>query len=104
MHACALAYASDLGIGLRADRRSPACRPAGPSIDHAVWFHAPLRADEWMLLDLTPRKARSSRGVYEGSLRNVEGELGALIVQEMLLRDFVARRRVPAPGSPTSSA
>ena len=42
-----------------------------------------------MLLELTPRKARSSRGVYEGSLRTIEGELGALIVQEMLLREIV---------------
>ena len=103
MHACALAYVSDLGTGF-GQVECPACRPVGPSIDHAVWFHAPIRADEWMLLELSPRKARSSRGVYDGSLRNVDGELGALIVQEMLLRDFGARRRVARAGSPTSSA
>ena len=87
VHACALAYASDLGTGF-GQVDIPGLPTGGPSIDHAVWFHAPLRADEWMLLDLTPRKARSSRGVYDGSLRNVDGELGALIVQETLLREF----------------
>ena len=88
VHACALAYASDLGSGF-GQTDVPGLPTGGPSIDHAVWFHAPVRADEWMLLELAPRKARSSRGVYDGSVRNVDGELGALIAQEMLLRDFV---------------
>ena len=59
----------------------------GPSLDHAVWFHAPLRGDEWMLLELWPLKASSSRGVYSGSLRSEDGRLGVLLTQEMLLRD-----------------
>ncbi len=88
VHACALAYASDLGSGF-GQTYVPGLATGGPSIDHAVWFHAPLQADEWMLLDLAPRKARSSRGVYDGSLRNIEGELGAVIAQEMLLRELV---------------
>jgi acyl-CoA thioesterase-2 len=87
VHACAVAYASDLGTGF-GQTDVPGLPTGGPSIDHAVWFHAPIRADEWMLLELAPRKARSSRGVYDGSLRNVDGELGALIVQETLLRDI----------------
>jgi acyl-CoA thioesterase-2 len=88
VHACAVAYASDLGTGF-GQTEVPGLPTGGPSIDHAVWFHAPIRADEWMLLDLAPRKARSSRGVYDGSLRDRAGELGALIVQETLLRDIV---------------
>jgi acyl-CoA thioesterase-2 len=88
VHACALAYVSDLGSGF-GQTDVPGLPTGGPSIDHAVWFHAPLRADEWVLLELAPRKARSSRGVYDGSMRNVAGELGALIAQELLLRDFV---------------
>ena len=87
-HACAVAYASDLGTGF-GQTEVPGLATGGPSIDHAVWFHAPIRADEWMLLELTPRKALSSRGVYEGSLRNVDGVLGAVIAQEMLLREMV---------------
>jgi acyl-CoA thioesterase-2 len=88
VHACAVAYASDLGTGF-GQTDVPGLPTGGPSIDHAVWFHAPIRADDWMLLDLAPRKARSSRGVYDGSLRNRAGELGALIVQETLLLDMV---------------
>ena len=88
VHTCALAYASDLGTGF-GQTQVPGLATGGPSIDHAVWFHAPLRADEWMLLELAPRKALSSRGVYDGSLRNATGELGAVIAQEMLLRELV---------------
>jgi acyl-CoA thioesterase-2 len=58
----------------------------GPSIDHSIWFHAPIRADEWMLLELWPLKADSARGVYQGSLRSQSGALGAVFAQEMLLR------------------
>ena len=87
VHVCVLVYVSDLGTGF-GQVDIPGLPTGGPSIDHAVWFHAAAAADEWMLLDLVPRKARSSRGVYDGSLRNVGGALGALIVQETLLRDF----------------
>jgi len=59
----------------------------GPSIDHSLWFHEPIRADEWMLLELWRLKASSSRGVYGGSLRSEDGRLGVLMMQEMLLRD-----------------
>jgi hypothetical protein len=40
-----------------------------------------------MLLELWPLKASGSRGVYSGSLRSEDGRLGALVTQEMLLRD-----------------
>jgi acyl-CoA thioesterase-2 len=85
VHACAVAYVSDLGSGFgQVDVEGlPA---GGPSIDHSLWFHAPIRADEWMLLELWPLKAGSARGVYHGSLRSQSGELGAVFAQEMLLR------------------
>jgi acyl-CoA thioesterase II len=84
-HACALAYVSDLGSGFgQVDVEGlPA---GGPSIDHSLWFHEPIRADEWMLLELWPLKASGARGVYSGSLRSEDGRLGALLTQEMLLR------------------
>jgi acyl-CoA thioesterase-2 len=59
----------------------------GPSIDHSVWFHAQIRADEWLLLVVWPLKADSARGVFHGSLRSEAGVLGAVFAQEMLLRD-----------------
>ena len=87
VHACAVTYVSDLGSGF--GQVEVAGLPAGgPSIDHSLHFHEPIRADEWMLLELWPLKATGSRGVYGGSLRGEDGRLGVLITQEMLLRDL----------------
>jgi acyl-CoA thioesterase II len=86
VHACALAYVSDLGSGF-GQVEVEGLPAGGPSIDHSLWFHDPIRADEWMLLELWPLKASGSRGVYSGSLRNAAGDLGVLLTQEMLLRD-----------------
>jgi acyl-CoA thioesterase-2 len=85
VHACALAYVSDLGSGF-GQVEVPGLPTGGPSIDHALWFHEPIRADAWMLLELWPLKARAARGVYGGSLRSADGALGAVVMQEMLLR------------------
>jgi acyl-CoA thioesterase-2 len=85
LHACALAYISDLGTGF--GRLAIEGLPAGgPSIDHAVWFQQDVRADEWVLLDLWPMKAGAARGVYLGTLRGRDGALAAMLAQEMLLR------------------
>jgi len=84
-HACAVAYVSDLGSGF-GQVDVPDLPAGGPSIDHSLWFHDPIRADAWMLLELWPLKASSSRGVYSGSLRSEDGRLGVLLTQEMLLR------------------
>ena len=86
IHACAVAYVSDLGSGF-GQVEVPGLPAGGPSIDHSLWFHDPIRADEWMLLELWPLKASGSRGVYSGSLRSMDGRLGVLLTQEMLLRD-----------------
>ena len=101
VHACAVAYVSDLGSGF-GQVDVPDLPAGGPSIDHSLWFHEPIRADEWMLLELWPLKASGSRGVYSGSLRSGDGRLGVLLTQEMLLarpqartRDAPAHRRVP---------
>ena len=85
VHACAVAYVSDLGSGF--GQVEVEDLPAGgPSIDHSIWFHESVRADEWMLLELWPLKAGNARGVYHGSLRSQAGVLGAVFAQEMLLR------------------
>jgi acyl-CoA thioesterase-2 len=86
VHACAVAYVSDLGSGF-GQVEVPGLPAGGPSIDHSLWFHDPIRADEWMLLELWPLKASGARGVYSGSLRSEDGRLGVLLTQEMLLRD-----------------
>jgi len=89
IQACAVAYISDVGSGFRQVRR-PGLPAGGPSIDHAVWFHAPVAPDDWLLLELQPAKAEGGRGIYLGSLRDKSGRLAALIAQEMLLRTTTA--------------
>jgi acyl-CoA thioesterase-2 len=91
--ACALAYISDLGSGF-GEVDLPGSARGGPSIDHALWFQAPVAADDWLLLELWPAKAGGARGVYHGSVRDRSGRLGAELVQEMLLR-------LPRPGRAT---
>jgi len=80
----ALAYLSDLGSGFGQLDKTMIGSP-GPSIDHAMWFHEPIRADEWVLLDLQPVKAAAGRSTYQGSMRDQHGRLGATIAQETLL-------------------
>jgi acyl-CoA thioesterase-2 len=83
--AAALTYVSDLGSGF-GQVRQPGLPIGGPSIDHAVWFHTPIRVDEWVQLRVWPVKAGGSRGVYQGAIRDGAGRLGATLAQEMLLR------------------
>jgi acyl-CoA thioesterase II len=85
VQACGIAYLSDLGSGF-GQVEVEGLPAGGPSIDHALWFHDPIRADEWTLLEMWPLKAGSARGVYHGSLRSRTGVLGAVFAQEMLLR------------------
>ncbi len=83
--ACALTYVSDLGSGF-GQVVVDGLGSGGASIDHAVWFHDDIAVDDWLLLELHPRKAGGSRGVYTGGIRDRAGRLGALCAQELLLR------------------
>ena len=84
-HACALTYMSDFGTGF-AHVEVEGLPKGGPSLDHAMWFHAPVRADGWVLIDLGPRKAGGMRGLYDGAMYDEAGTLAALLAQEVLLR------------------
>jgi acyl-CoA thioesterase II len=84
VHRAGLAFLSDLGTGFGQQDRSLVGR-GGPSVDHSMWFQQDIRADDWVLVDLRPVKARSARGAYHGSLRDREGRLGATLYQEQLL-------------------
>jgi acyl-CoA thioesterase-2 len=85
LQACALAYLSDLGSGF-ATLDEPDLPAGGPSLDHALWFHDPIRADAWVLVDHRPLRVADARGTYRGTLRDGAGRLGALLCQEVLLR------------------
>jgi acyl-CoA thioesterase-2 len=98
VHACALTYLSDIGTGLsvlESDEAAP-----GPSLDHALWFHRPVRLDDWVLVDLAPRTVAAGRGWYTGAVTTRDGVLAASLVQESLFRPgpnpFSRRRSDPA--------
>ena len=89
-HQAVLAYASDYGLlgtallphGLTFQR--PELQAA--TLDHALWFHRPFRADEWLLYSTDSPIATGARGFTRGSLYDREGRLVASVAQEGLLR------------------
>lgn len=96
MHQCALAFASDyslletglIGHGLLlADPRIQAA-----SLDHAIWFHRPFKADDWLLFVQDSPSAEDARALCRGSIFTRDGVLVASVAQEGLLR-----LRSPAP-------
>jgi acyl-CoA thioesterase-2 len=61
-------------------------RLMGASLDHSLWFHRPIRADEWFLYDAHAVSNAGSRGLMRGTLHAADGTLGVSIAQEALLR------------------
>jgi acyl-CoA thioesterase-2 len=90
LHQAVLAYLSDMTLldtALVAHGRSVfdgSMQVA--SLDHALWFHRPFRADEWMLYDQESPNANGARGLCRGSLYSREGALIASVMQEGLIR------------------
>ena len=56
------------------------------SLDHAMWFHRPFRADEWLLYSQDTPTASSGRGLARGLVYTQGGLLVASVVQEGLIR------------------
>lgn len=56
------------------------------SLDHAVWFHRPVRADEWLLFDLAPHQIRGTRGLATGDVFDAKGLLVATVAQQGVIR------------------
>jgi acyl-CoA thioesterase II len=86
VHACLVTYASDMTLldttvlpfGLAWD--SPGMQMA--SLDHAMWFHRPFRADEWLLYDQRAISTSSARGLAGGAIFSRDGRLVVSVVQE----------------------
>jgi acyl-CoA thioesterase-2 len=94
LHDCLLTFLSDMGAMYAAILPVAAGRGTevmGASLDHAVWFHRPVRLDEWVLFDLSPVSNAGSRGLVHGTFHTREGVHAASMSQEALLR-FVGRR------------
>jgi acyl-CoA thioesterase-2 len=89
-HDCLLAYVSDYHL------MTTAMRPHGfslgssgvmvASIDHAMWFHRPVRVDEWLLYTIESPAAAGARGFARASIYTQEGVLVASTAQEGLVR------------------
>ncbi|MBS0445161.1 MAG: acyl-CoA thioesterase II [Proteobacteria bacterium] len=90
LHQALLAYASDFGF-VRTAMLPHALTFYQPqvqcvSLDHAMWFHAPVRFDEWVLHDTDSPVARAGRGLVRGSLYAADGRIVASTAQEGLIR------------------
>ena len=69
------------------------------SLDNALWFHRPFRADGWLLYSIDSPSASSSRGLARGQIFDRQGRLVASSAQEGLIRvvpDAEAASAVPA--------
>jgi acyl-CoA thioesterase-2 len=96
LHACALTFMSDMGVvgSARAPTSTLPKRFIGASLDHAVWFHRPVRADEWLLFSVEPVTNYASRGLARGTFHTADGVHVASVAQEALLR---STGRTPLP-------
>ncbi|HLF99657.1 MAG TPA: acyl-CoA thioesterase domain-containing protein [Acidimicrobiia bacterium] len=56
------------------------------SLDHAVWFHRPLRADAWTFFDVHSLVNTGGRGLLRGTMHDADRRLSVSVAQEMLLR------------------
>ncbi len=90
LHACVVTYASDMTLldttllpfGLSWDDE----RIQMASLDHAMWFHRPFRADEWLLYQQRAISTGSARGLAGGAIFTGDGRLVVDVVQEGLIR------------------
>jgi acyl-CoA thioesterase II len=57
------------------------------SLDHAIWFHRPLRVDAWHLYDFSLQTLTGGRGLSIGQVFAADGTHAATVAQEVLLRD-----------------
>ncbi|WP_431983203.1 acyl-CoA thioesterase II [Streptomyces qinglanensis] len=101
VHTCALTYASDMTL-LDAVRLpiEPLWGPRNfdtASLDHAMWFHRPFRADEWFLYEQESPIATGARGLARGQIFDREGNLIVSVMQEGLFR-----AHSPAPETSSS--
>lgn len=89
-HAAALTFASDLSLlGAGTARLGGGWgRTAGSSLDHAVWFHQPVRADEWFLYETDSPAASHGRALCFGQIWAADGTHVATVTQQGLIRSL----------------
>ncbi|HEY9241559.1 MAG TPA: acyl-CoA thioesterase II [Streptosporangiaceae bacterium] len=92
LHVCLMTYVSDLTLLDTVLRRQGISwsdgQISGASLDHAMWFHRPFRADRWLLYDQESPAAAGARGLARGQVFTDQGELVVSVVQEGLIRQL----------------
>ena len=89
LHACVVAYASDMSLIDTATLPHAIGYDGGTmvaSLDHAMWFHRAFRADEWLLYHQVSPSASGARGLAEGYVFRDDGALAVTVIQEGLIR------------------
>ena len=88
LHVCLLTYASDLTLlpSVLARHEVHMGEVQMASLDHAMWFHRPFRADEWLLYECRSPSASGARGLATGRFFTRDGRLVATAVQEGMVR------------------
>jgi acyl-CoA thioesterase-2 len=88
VHACALAYITDLTLAYTAHRPLNDIKSTlnGASLDHSMHFHRPFRADEWVLFEQEANSFSGARSISSGKIFTKDGLLIASVRQEALVR------------------
>ncbi|MCI3930822.1 acyl-CoA thioesterase [Streptomyces sp. AN091965] len=91
LHLCLATYVSDMtlldSVLLAHGRGGWAVGDVvGASLDHAMWFHRPFRADEWLLYDQESPSAGGGRGLGQGRIWTRDGKLAVTVIQEGVVR------------------
>ncbi|CAO3595740.1 unnamed protein product [Absidia cylindrospora] len=89
LHACVIAYISDSAFLLTAAKATGIPRRGFgmmASLDHSIYFHKNMRADEWFLYDMHSPRSGDGRGVSFGRIYTKDGVLAATTSQEGLIR------------------
>jgi acyl-CoA thioesterase II len=88
LHICALAYMSDLTLlgSAQVNHVEERKHLMVASLDHAMWFMRPFRADEWLLYDQSSPSACGGRALTQGKIFTRTGEMVAAVMQEGLTR------------------
>jgi acyl-CoA thioesterase II len=97
LHICALAYMSDLTLlgSAQVNHVEERQHLQVASLDHAMWFMRPFRADEWLLYDQSSPSACGGRALTQGKIFTRTGEMVAAVMQEGLTRyqrDYISAR------------
>lgn len=91
LHVCLATYVSDMtlldSVLLAHGRGGWAVGDVvGASLDHAMWFHRPFRADEWLLYDQESPSASGGRGLGQARIYTQDGRLAITVIQEGVVR------------------